>query len=171
MFPRRWMLPALNTDFPSNMDIFKDKDNEVIRVKEDETKMEVSLDPSQYRPDELKVMVNDGVLTVEGKHEERRRMAARWCPGCSPGSTRFLQQQSQRRSSLTYLLMEFLLSLHQRRTWLSNESQKCTNSVFIFQQCLRFDFIFIGNTFMGHYKYLYVYITMIIIYINCIIHA
>merc|ERR1712020_776984 len=40
MFPRRWMLPALNTDFPSNMDIFKDKkDNEVIRVKEDGTKM------------------------------------------------------------------------------------------------------------------------------------
>merc|ERR1712213_99506 len=58
MFPRRWMLPALNTDFPSNMDIFKDKkDNEVIRVKEDE--------------DELKVSVNEGVLVVEGKHEER----------------------------------------------------------------------------------------------------
>merc|ERR1712213_70665 len=72
MFPRRWMLPALNTDFPSNMDIFKDKkDNEVIRVKEDEDKMEVSLDTSQYRPDELKGCVNDGVLVVEGKHEER----------------------------------------------------------------------------------------------------
>jgi len=91
----------------------------------------------------------------------RRRMAARWYQGCSPGSIRFHQQQSQRRSSLTYLLMEFLLSLHQRRTWPSNKSQKCTNSVFIFQQCLIFDFIFIGNTFMGHYKYLYVYITMI----------
>merc|ERR1712168_1325188 len=71
MFPRRWMLPALNTDLPANMDIFKDNDNEVIRVKEDESKMEVSLDTSQYRPDELKVMVNDGVLTVEGKHEEK----------------------------------------------------------------------------------------------------
>merc|ERR1711986_45639 len=72
MFPRRWMLPALNTDLPSNMDIFKDKkDNEVIRVKEDEDRMEVSLDTSQYRPDELKVCVNDGVLVVEGKHEER----------------------------------------------------------------------------------------------------
>merc|ERR1712233_158262 len=71
MFPRRWMLPALNTDLPANMDIFKDKDNEVIRVKEDESKMEVSLDTSQNRPDELKVMVNDGVLTVEGKHEEK----------------------------------------------------------------------------------------------------
>merc|ERR1719231_1892594 len=52
MFPRRWMLPALNTDFPNNMDIFKSKDNEVIRVKEDDTKMGVSLDTSQYRPDE-----------------------------------------------------------------------------------------------------------------------
>merc|ERR1712018_318286 len=72
MFPRRWMLPALNTDFPNNMDIFKSKDNEVIRVKEDETKMEVSLDTIQYRPDELKVMVSDGVLMVEGKHEEGR---------------------------------------------------------------------------------------------------
>merc|ERR1712027_61695 len=27
MFPRRWMLPALNTDFPTN--IFKSKDNDV----------------------------------------------------------------------------------------------------------------------------------------------
>merc|ERR1712098_208651 len=70
MFPRRWMLPALNTDFPNNMDIFKSKDNEVIRVKEGDTKREGSRDTSQYRPDELKVMVSDGVLTVEGKHEE-----------------------------------------------------------------------------------------------------
>merc|ERR1712107_34826 len=54
MFPRRWMLPALNTDFSNNMDIFKSKDTEVIRVKEDE----------------VKVSVSDGVLMVEGKHEE-----------------------------------------------------------------------------------------------------
>merc|ERR1712105_449272 len=36
MFPRRWMLPALNSDFSNNTDIFKSKDTEVIRVKEDE---------------------------------------------------------------------------------------------------------------------------------------
>merc|ERR1711988_84204 len=71
MFPRRWMLPALNTDFPTNMELFKTKDSEVIRVKEDDNKLEVSLDPSQYRPDELSVAVSDGVLVVEGKHEER----------------------------------------------------------------------------------------------------
>merc|ERR1712173_88460 len=62
MFPRRWMLPALNTDFSNNMELFKTKDSEVIRVKEDDSKMEVSLDTSQYRPDEL---------MVEGKHEEK----------------------------------------------------------------------------------------------------
>merc|ERR1712024_195961 len=71
MFPRRWMLPALNTDFPANMELFKTKDSEVIRVKEDESKLEVSLDTSQYRPDELSVAVSDGVLVVEGKHEEK----------------------------------------------------------------------------------------------------
>merc|ERR1711973_993731 len=45
--------------------------NEVIRVREDEKKMEVSLDTSQYRPDELSVSVSNGVITVEGKHEEK----------------------------------------------------------------------------------------------------
>ena len=71
MFPRRWMLPALNTDFPTSLELFKTKDSEVIRVKEDDSKLEVSLDTSQYRPDELKVSVSDGVLLVEGKHEEK----------------------------------------------------------------------------------------------------
>merc|ERR1712111_44109 len=68
MFPRRWMLPALNTDLSSHTDIFKSKDTEVIRVKEDENKLEVSLDTSQYRPDELSLSVSDGVLAVEGKY-------------------------------------------------------------------------------------------------------
>merc|ERR1719309_545023 len=71
MFPRRWMLPGLSSDITKDLDIFKSKDNEVIRVKEDEKKMEVSLDTSQYRPDELKVSVDKGVVTVEGKHEEK----------------------------------------------------------------------------------------------------
>merc|ERR1712066_202386 len=53
MFPRRWMLPALNTDFPTSMELFKTKDSEVIRVKEDESKLEDVLQevlpPSQRR--------------------------------------------------------------------------------------------------------------------------
>merc|ERR1712062_369885 len=70
MFPRRWMLPSLENEF-KDMDLFKDKDSEVIRVKNDDKKMEISLDTSQYRPDELNVSVANGAITVEGKHEEK----------------------------------------------------------------------------------------------------
>merc|ERR1712218_35707 len=70
MFPRRWMLPSLNAPL-KQLDLFNSKDSELIRVKEDDGKMEVSLDTSQYRPDELKVSVDKGVVTVEGKHEEK----------------------------------------------------------------------------------------------------
>merc|ERR1712058_152030 len=55
-----WMLPTGNS---RGVDTFKTKD--------DDTKMEVSVDTSQYRPDELKVSVDRGVVTVEGKHEEK----------------------------------------------------------------------------------------------------
>merc|ERR1712183_765574 len=81
MFPRRWMLPGLNSDMTKSLDIFKTKDSEVIRVKENDGKMEVSLDTSQYRPDELHVSIDKGVVTVEGKHEEKaedgRKMVSR----------------------------------------------------------------------------------------------
>merc|ERR1712098_756857 len=48
MFPRRWMLPGLHPEMTSGLDIFKTKDN-----------------------DEIKVSVDKGVVTVEGKHEEK----------------------------------------------------------------------------------------------------
>jgi len=70
MFPRRWMLPSLKSEF-KDMDLFNGKDREVIRVKDDDNKMEVSLDTSAYRPDELSVSVAGGAITVEGKHEEK----------------------------------------------------------------------------------------------------
>ena len=70
MFPRRWMLPGLKGEF-RELNLFKEKDSEVIRVKTDDKKMEVSLDTAQYRPDELKISVSGGAITVEGKHEEK----------------------------------------------------------------------------------------------------
>merc|ERR1712200_135537 len=80
MFPRRWMLPSLKNEF-KDMNLFQSKDSEVIRVKEDDNKMEVSLDTSQYRPDELSVSESGGVVSVEGKHEEKaedgRKMVSR----------------------------------------------------------------------------------------------
>merc|ERR1719245_2849926 len=65
-----WMFPSLKNEF-KDMNLFQSKDSEVIRVKEDDNKMEVSLDTSQYRPDELSVSVSNGLVTVEGKHEEK----------------------------------------------------------------------------------------------------
>merc|ERR1719348_2649435 len=61
MFPRRWMLPSLNAPL-KQLELFKTKDSELIRTKEDANKMEVSLDTAQYRPDELKITVDKGVV-------------------------------------------------------------------------------------------------------------
>merc|ERR1712179_120642 len=70
MFPRRWMLPSLNAPL-KQLNLFNSKDSELIRTKEDDSKMEVSLDTAQYRPDELKITVDKGVVCVEGRHEEK----------------------------------------------------------------------------------------------------
>merc|ERR1711963_221279 len=71
MFPRRWMLPALNTDFPTSMELFKTKDSEVIRVKEDESKMvsrmfsrKYSLPPNAEADQVASNLSSDGVLVV-----------------------------------------------------------------------------------------------------------
>merc|ERR1712013_936529 len=53
------------------LDLFNSKDSELIKTKEDDSKMEVSLDTAQYRPDELKITVDKGVVCVEGRHEEK----------------------------------------------------------------------------------------------------
>merc|ERR1719219_276771 len=66
MMPRKWMMPSMFTsDFAKQLDLFQTKDSEVIRVKDDDDKFEVSLDTSQYRPDELRVNVENGVISVE----------------------------------------------------------------------------------------------------------
>merc|ERR1711976_707253 len=71
MFPRKWMLPSLDPKL-GELDLFgHGSDHEVIRVKDDDKQLEVSLDTSHYRPDELHVHVNDGFITIDGKHEEK----------------------------------------------------------------------------------------------------
>lgn len=50
---------------------FMDEDAGCLRRREDGRQLEVSLDTSQYKPDELKVTVAGGVIIVEGCHEER----------------------------------------------------------------------------------------------------
>jgi HSP20 family molecular chaperone IbpA len=71
----------LKNDLMKDLDIFNTEDSQVIRMKDDDEMFEVSLDTSKYRPDELSITVGDGVISVEGKHEEQsddgRKMVSR----------------------------------------------------------------------------------------------
>ena len=62
-------LPSLFNDQRCK-DMFKDEEQQ-IAVKEDPKQFQVSLDTSLYRPDELKISVENGQLTVEANHEEK----------------------------------------------------------------------------------------------------
>merc|ERR1712012_307174 len=67
LMPRKWMIRQLWDE-----EIFSNsRDSHLLGLQEDETKMEISLDTTGYKPDELKVQVREGELCVEGKHEER----------------------------------------------------------------------------------------------------
>merc|ERR1711936_804986 len=67
LLPKQWMLPQLFQDFH----LPEMKDSLMLGLQEEKDKMEVTLDTSGYKPDELKVEIKDGELCVEGKHEER----------------------------------------------------------------------------------------------------
>jgi crystallin alpha B len=52
--------------------LLSSSDNQVIKLKEDDTKLEVTLDCTGYRPEELKVTtLPDNCILIEGKHEEK----------------------------------------------------------------------------------------------------
>jgi len=69
LMPRHWMMPKLFDDNLSSL--VEMKDSNLLSMKNDETKMEISLNTSGYKPSELKVNVSDGEISIEGKHEEK----------------------------------------------------------------------------------------------------
>jgi len=69
LMPRQWMMPKLFDDNLSSL--VEMKDSNLLSMKNDETKMEISLNTSGYKPSELKVNVSDGEISIEGKHEEK----------------------------------------------------------------------------------------------------
>merc|ERR1712106_889177 len=69
LIPTNWMMPTLFDEKMSSM--VEMKDSNLISMKNDETKMEISLNTSGYKPSELTVNVADGEITIEGKHEEK----------------------------------------------------------------------------------------------------
>merc|ERR1712213_133371 len=66
-----WMVPSKNLD--SQFKEFRSLFNkEEAKVEEDNTRMEVRIDASEYKPEELKVSVQSGRLLVDGRHEEKK---------------------------------------------------------------------------------------------------
>merc|ERR1712152_2474 len=64
-----WTFPEI---FGQDSDtVFSSKDSNQIRMVDDDTKLEISLDTTGYKPDELKVSAGQGLICVEGKHEEK----------------------------------------------------------------------------------------------------
>jgi len=67
----RWAIPD---DLKSKWNPITTQDaNEVIKVKQNDDKFEVTLDVPQYRPEELKVTVINNVLSIEGAHNESKK--------------------------------------------------------------------------------------------------
>merc|ERR1711972_1300998 len=68
-----WVIPSrsqmLQNPFKEFKSIFNEEET---KVNEDDAKMEVRIDASEYKPEELKVSVQSGRLLVEGKHEEKK---------------------------------------------------------------------------------------------------
>jgi len=64
-----WTMPKLFEHDSESM--FNSKDSNLIRMVNDDSKMEISLDTTGYKPDELKVSAGQGMICVEGKHEEK----------------------------------------------------------------------------------------------------
>merc|ERR1712123_470530 len=69
LMPRNWMMPKLFDEKTTSL--VEMKDSNLISMKNDETKMEISLNTSGYKPSELTVNVAGGEITIEGKHEEK----------------------------------------------------------------------------------------------------
>ena len=68
-----WMIPSRNQFLRNPFKEFKSMFNEEqTKVDEDDVKMELRINASDYKPEELKVSVQSGRLLVEGKHEEKK---------------------------------------------------------------------------------------------------
>merc|ERR1712062_648649 len=68
-----WMIPSRSQFLRNPIKEFKSVFNEEqTKVDEDDVKMELRINASDYKPEELKVSVQSGRLLVEGKHEEKK---------------------------------------------------------------------------------------------------
>merc|ERR1711971_1072233 len=65
---RRWLMPKGIFDEDSANFQLKDQ---VLRVKDDENKFEVSIDTHGFKPEDLQVRVQNNIVSISAKHEEK----------------------------------------------------------------------------------------------------
>jgi len=70
--------------------------NEVIKVKQDDGKFEVTLDVSDFKPEELKVTTVNNVLSIEGKHEAHQEDSKDTGNSTAFGSSSVMKQFSRK---------------------------------------------------------------------------
>merc|ERR1712012_1112276 len=73
LMPRKWMIPQLWDE-----EIFSNsRDSHLLGLQEDETKMEISLDTTGYKPDELvSSLSKDGVLAIHVPKQAPKKLSA-----------------------------------------------------------------------------------------------
>merc|ERR1711973_229812 len=62
---------SLNKEIDADLSRLSLREAEDLKVSDDKEKVELSLDTAGYKPDELKVTAGQGVVRIEGRHEER----------------------------------------------------------------------------------------------------
>jgi len=75
---------------------FSSQPDEVIKVKQDDTKFEVTMDVSDYKPEELKVTTVNNVLSIEGKHEHKQESSNDTAASNNFGSSSVMKQFSRK---------------------------------------------------------------------------
>lgn len=89
-----WAMPESVKD--KWMPMMTKANDEVIKVKDDDTKFEVTLDVSEYKPEELKVTTVNNTLAIEGKHEAQKTDENNTATSTASGSSRVMRQFSRK---------------------------------------------------------------------------
>jgi len=71
-------------------------DDQVIKVKQDDNKFEVTLDVSDYKPEELKVTTVNNELSIEGRHEAQSQESKDTGNAAAFGSSSVMKQFSRK---------------------------------------------------------------------------
>ena len=121
-----WMIPSRSQMLQNPFKGFKSMFNEEeTKVDGDEAKMEVRINASEYKPEELKVSVQSGRLLVEGKHEEKKEDGSAYVQRCFSRSYT-LPKEAQADQMVSHLSSEgvLLITTPKSTPAITNEAQK-----------------------------------------------